>query len=243
MAARASHPEPAVVRVHRLAGDALVRDPALAARAFDLLTPADRARHDRFRRDADRRMFLVGRLLARVLVGRALDCDPAAWTWREGPHGRPEIGAPATALRFNLAHSDGLVACALAWGRDVGVDLESRRRRPPDPAIVDRYCAPAEAADIRARGAAWCDRFLAYWTLKEAYLKARGLGIGVPLADVCFTLAGESSAKIAFLGSLAGTDLRWTFTLAHPTDHHILAVAASAADDVRPEVILEAPGL
>lgn len=187
-------------------------------------------RYRRFHRDDDRMMFLLGRMMARSLVGAALGVPPDFWTWREGARGRPEIASPSTDLRFNLAHSAGLVACALARGRDVGVDVEDLQRRPVDRAVVRRYCAPAEVADIDAHGPRWHDRFLHYWTLKEAYLKARGLGIAVPLDEIQFVLENGDAgagARIEFLGSLAGTDQRWAFRLDRPTGRHLLAVAAS----------------
>lgn len=197
------------------------------------LTPAERERYRRFYLDEDRHMFLLGRLLARSLVGAALGVSPAGWTWREGPHGRPEIASPATPIRFNLAHSAGLVLCALACDREVGVDVEDLRRRPVDEAVVRRYCAPLEIADIEAQGEAWHDRFLRYWTLKEAYLKARGLGIAMPLAEIGFAL-DTSGARVQFLGSLAGTDDRWAFFISQPTDRHVVAVAVSARDGRKP---------
>ncbi len=133
-------------------------------------------------------MFGLGREMARSLVGVALGVPPESWIWREGPHGRPEIAAPDADLHFNLSHSAGVVVCALARGRTIGVDVEDLSRRAPDPAIVTRYCSPAEAEDVCAQGDRWRDRFLTYWTLKEAYLKARGLGIAVHLSDISFTL-------------------------------------------------------
>jgi 4'-phosphopantetheinyl transferase len=175
-------------------------------------------------------MFALGRSMARRLVGEALQIDPAAWLWREGPHGRPEIGAPATDWHFNLSHSAGLVVCAIGRTRELGVDLEDLERRPPDPALVARYCSPAEASDVLSQGAEWSDRFLRYWTLKESYLKARGLGISVPLAEISFALNG-STARIAFDGSLAGTDDRWLFHIQPVAPHHLLAVAVAVSDD------------
>ncbi len=231
-----SSPTEADVRVWHAGIDLLTEHPAVEARAFAALGAADLARYGRFRHDIDRRMFLLGRAMARVLVGRALGRPPLAWTWREGPRGRPEVGDPGSRVRFNVAHSAGLVVCVVADGRDVGVDAEHLDRRPPESAVVERYCSPDEIADIRAWGDAWCDRFLVYWTLKEAYLKARGLGIAVPLAEVSFTVRSETDAAVAFLGSLSGTDGRWAFTLARPTPRHLIAVAASTADGGRPVV-------
>jgi 4'-phosphopantetheinyl transferase len=170
-----------------------------------------------------------------VLVGEALGCDPQAWPWREGARGRPEVDVEDTAIRFNLAHSAGLVVCALARKRDVGVDVEDLARHAPHPDMVRRYCSPEEARDVGAQGDAWQERFLTYWTLKEAYLKARGLGIAVQLSEMTFTVRGDQAA-IAFAGRLAGADDRWTFRLSRPTSRHIVAVAAATSDGVVPEI-------
>src|SRR5262249_62136036 len=104
--------------------------------AMSWLAPAERERYARFYADDDRRMFLLGRVMARLLVGRAAGAAPTEWQWREGRHGRPEIGWPSTAVRFNIAHSAGLVVCALAVGREVGIDVEDLTRRAIDPALV-----------------------------------------------------------------------------------------------------------
>ena len=133
-----------------------------------------------------------------------------------------------------------LVCCALATGREVGIDVEHRGRERTDPAIVARFCAPGEAAAIDVARPDWHDRFLKYWTLKEAYLKARGLGIAVHLADICFELDGADDAiRITFLRSLMGTDARWAFRLAQPTGRHLVALAAGVPDGVRPTIALE----
>ena len=213
-------------------------NPLRVTRALSWMTDAERDRYLRFRHDRDRAMFGLGREMARTLVADALGVEPDAWTWREGPHGRPEIASPATDLHFNLSHSAGMVICALAR-RPVGVDIEDLSRRAPDPAIVDRYCSPLEAGDVRGRGADWASRFLTYWTLKEAYLKARGLGIAVHLSDISFSVNGAgTTATIAFRESLAGTDDRWAFHLTEVEPHHLAAVAVETADGLVPSLTL-----
>ncbi len=221
----------------------LGHDPARLDRVLAWLGPEARARFERYRHDRDRRMFALGRGMARALVGRELGLAPAAWLWREGPHGRPDIASPPTSWRFNVSHSGDVVACVLADGRDVGVDVEESDRRAIDPALVARFCAPDEAAAIDVARPGWHDRFLTYWTLKEAYLKARGLGIAVHLADISFAVPpdGEAGIRIRFRGSLAGTDARWAFRLARPTPRHVLAVAVEAPDADRPPVISVEP--
>src|SRR5688572_4374487 len=186
MSAAASWPAPRDVHVFVADARAFGSDTDRMAQSVAWMSPAERARFDRFRHDADRAMFALGRLMARTLVGRALGLDPGAWVWREGPHGRPEVDHASCDVHFNLSHSAGLVLCAIARGRGVGVDVEDLSRRRPDWGLVERYCSPAEADDIQQHGDRWPERFLTYWTLKEAYLKARGLGISVSLAEISF---------------------------------------------------------
>ncbi len=218
----------------------LLESEPVRARALAWLTPAERARFDRHRGDADRLMFLLGRVMARRLVGLWLQVEPTAWRWREGPHGRPEIDDPRTAVHFNLAHSSGLVACVVALDREVGVDVEDSDRPPTDPAIVARFCSPDEAAAIRVGEPGWRDRFLQVWTLKEAYLKARGVGISVHLSDISFSVdAAGDDVRVRFLRSLADADARWAFRLARATPRHLLAVAMGVPDDARPSVAIQ----
>ena len=235
MSSTTSRPAPDEVQVWHAGVESLASDRASTSRALAWLQPDERTRFDRYRFDRDRMMFLLGRVMARSLVGQALDVAPTAWRWREGAHGRPEIDAPGTTTHFNLAHSAGLVACAVARGREVGVDVEDLAREATDAALVRRYCSPEEALDIEGRGARWRDRFLEYWTLKEAYLKARGVGISVHLSDISFSI-GPEGVRVAFVRSLEGADTRWAFNLLRPTDRHLIAVAAATADGIRPTV-------
>lgn len=213
-------------------------DPQRRARAARWLSAAEQARHHRFRHDEDRDMFLLGRVMARALVGRALGVEPCAWQWAEGPRGRPEVSGHPSPVSFNLAHSAGMVVCALSHDGAVGVDVEHRHRPPTDPQIVRRFCSPAEIIDIERHGTdGWRDQFLRYWTLKEAYLKARGVGIAVHLADVSFTLG--DTMRVDFLNSLHGTDTNWAFALTEPDGSHFVAAATPAAPGAHPRFMFE----
>jgi 4'-phosphopantetheinyl transferase len=192
--------------------------------------------------DDDRWMFLVGRVMARALVGCALGCAPTGWRWREGPHGRPEIDEPGVTWRFNVAHSAGLVACALADGHDVGVDVEDLERADMSPGFARRYLSPMEVADVEAQPAEGRqERLLTYWTLKEAYLKARGLGVSVPLSDIEFTFP-TSRPRISFLRTLAGAPTDWHFRLERPTARHLMAVASQGTNRVSAGLTFSADG-
>ena len=216
-------------------------DPDRSTRGLAWLTESERVRYTRFVHDDDRWMFLVGRVMARALVGRALGCAPTGWRWREGPHGRPEIDEPGVTWRFNVAHSAGLVVCALADGHDVGVDVENLERRDMSPGFARRYLSPTEVEDVHSQPAGERqERLLTYWTLKEAYLKARGLGVSVPLSDIEFTLA-TPGPRISFLGTLAGTATDWHFHLTRPTARHLMAVASQGTSRVSAGHTFSAP--
>ena len=91
----------------------------------EALSPDERSRAARYRRPADARRFVAGRGLLRALLARCLDVGPAAVRFAYGPHGKPALTGMGQDLRFNVSHSAGRWLCAVALGRDVGVDLEA----------------------------------------------------------------------------------------------------------------------
>ena len=201
-------------------------DPDVWTRLQEWLQPEERERADKYKDMEARAAFLIGRGMARAMLSEATGVAPAAWRFVEGAHGRPEIASPDTPYHFNLAHSHGAVACVVARDREIGVDVEFLNRPAASQDVAARVCAPEELEDVNAAGEAERqERFLVYWTLKEAYLKARGLGISVHMADVAFSLAGGTPV-FEPRGSLADVDTRWTFRLAQPSDKHLVAVAA-----------------
>jgi 4'-phosphopantetheinyl transferase len=208
-----------------------VRDPARLEACEALLDAAERSRSARFHFDRHRNRFLVSHALVRMSLSRYEDVAPEAWRFREVGRGRPEVAEPATAasLRFNLSHTDGLAACAVAQRNDLGLDVEAAARVTRHLAVAERFFSRREAAELRglpeSRQAA---RFLDYWTLKEAYIKARGLGLGLPLDAFTFRV-GDGPPRIEFERDLEDDADDWQFFLTSPTSHHRLAVALRAS--------------
>ena len=133
-------------------------------------------------------------------------------------------------LEFNLAHTRGLVACAVALGRDVGVDVEWLGRRGRTLEIAERYFSPSEVRDLRATpGPDRKERFFRYWTLKEAYVKARGEGLRLPLRRFSFHLDGPA-VRVSF-ESDSDDPRAWQFLIECPTPSHLLAVAVRRASN------------
>jgi 4'-phosphopantetheinyl transferase len=209
-------------------------DPRLREAWEPLMSPEERARYERFRVERGRWEHLTARALVRTVLSRYADVAPEAWRFRAEEHGRPRIEAPAVEppLCFNLSHTRGLVVCLVARGREVGVDVEPLDRQVRPLAIADRFFAPEEVARLRgAAPPAAHERFLLYWTLKESYIKARGLGLRIPLRAFWFDVEREPPA-IHIDPSLGDRAERWQFALLRPTAEHLVAVAIDRDADL-----------
>ena len=166
----------------------------------------------------------------RRVLSRLSGVPPEALRFKTGQHGKPEIDQPLEArdLQFSLSHTHGLVVCAAAWGCAVGVDVERIRRHVSLLDLVDRYFDPGEAAALRALPDAERQRrFLEYWTLKEAYAKARGLGLNLPFNRVAFRLGANREIGVTFRPALGDTPSRWRFALHHIGGEHVVATAVA----------------
>ena len=174
-------------------------DPALAEEYRRLMSAEEAASERRYMREVNQLEHRVARALVRTTLSRCTEVDPRDWVFRPGPHGRPEIAYPETpGLRFNLSHTAGLVACLVGRDRTVGVDVENTTREAEYFDLAQRYFAPAEVAQLRALPPTeQRARFFQMWTLKEAYVKARGLGLSLPLDHFAFSFANDRPAVAA----------------------------------------------
>jgi 4'-phosphopantetheinyl transferase len=214
-------------RVHvsyRLTGD--LSDGDVRA-AVAQLSPEEQERQARFRLANDRRDFAAAHALLRQALSEQEPRPPRDWIFVAGGNGKPHV-APGLAgrrpLSFNLAHTDGLVACAVTRDADVGIDVERIDRRTDALALADRYFSPIEIAQLeRCPEDERQARFIEIWTLKEAYVKATGDGLSLPLQDFAFVFDGLASFRFVLLaGDHSET---WHFGLFRPSDQHRLAVA------------------
>jgi len=193
-----------------------------------LLTPDEHERMERFVFERDRQRFLLTRALVRTMLSSYAPVAPADWRFVNNAYGRPELAerpAGVPDLRFNLSHTDGLIACAVTVGREVGVDVEQVQRVVTYD-VAGRFFAPREVADLRALPEPDQARaFFDYWTLKEAYIKARGYGLALPLSEFAFVLRPADAPTIRFEPTLVDDPASWQFVQAWPTPAHRLALA------------------
>jgi 4'-phosphopantetheinyl transferase len=196
--------------------------------ALSLLSSDERARYERFRQDDDRREFAAAHALLRTTLSEFDGISPRAWRFDAGPHGKPALagGQSDLALSFNLSHTRGLVACAVALGADVGLDVERVTRAADWRAIALRHFSPAEVAQIDGvADTGRATRFFELWTLKEAYAKALGVGLSQSLDASSFDLANASAIACTLPSAVDAA--RWHFALYTPARDCRLAVAVS----------------
>ena len=158
---------------------------------LDLLDVGERERLDRLRVEADRAAYLAAHALLRSALSWAAPVDPRLWRFRNAERGKPSIDEP-TSLRhvaFSLSHTTGRVVVAVALRAEVGVDVEHAGRARSVLEHPDRFLSTTEARALHALPPeARLHRFMSYWTLKESYLKACGMGLSVPPQALSFHL-------------------------------------------------------
>lgn len=214
------------------------RAPALLAAYEELLSEDEREKRERYRFEKDRHTCLLTRALVRTTLSHYADVAPGAWRFVTDEHGRPEISEPRSErwLRFNLSHTNGLVVCLVASGRRVGVDVEDRERSGRLLDVAERYFSTAEVEALRALPLEQqLERFFLYWTLKESYIKARGLGLAIPLRRFSFVLdsVAERGIRIHLDPRLEDDPERWWFTvMSHGRQHMIAASVESLGEPV-----------
>jgi 4'-phosphopantetheinyl transferase len=166
----------------------LEAEPSEVNRLYVFLSPEERDRADRFRFDRHRREFIVSRGCLREILARYLHIAPAAIGFVYNSFGKPQV--EGSRLRFNLSHSGAWAMLAVsAEGIDVGIDIERIDAAFVQDEIPEQFFSPSEVAALRSLPAAeQTDAFFRCWTRKEAYIKARGLGLSLALDSFDVTL-------------------------------------------------------
>lgn len=218
-----------------------IRDASLWPRYDALLSGEERARQARFRFAKDQRRFLVTRALVRTVLSRYAAVRPEDWAFSAGARGRPAISAPtpAAALQFNISHSSDLVMLGVTSDGALGVDAESIVAREADIQGLGRYFAPQESAALLALpAAARRRRFFELWTLKESYIKARGLGLAIALDTFRFELTGERGLTLHMRPELADSPRRWRLWQLDLRCGYVAAVCAARIGEDPPRLTL-----
>lgn len=204
-------------------------DAVEAARAT--LSPDERRQADQFRFAEDRRDYTLAHDLLRRCLSNYRAIEPSAWDFQRDAFGKPFLRSDSR-LSFNLSHTRHLVACVVGAGMPVGIDAERTSRTLDTEALVGRYFSSCEAAALaRCSESARSASFLELWTLKEAFLKAIGLGLSLPLDAMSF--AFDDGGAIEFQAPPGFDSSEWQFALFEPRRGVRIAVAVRASTTSR----------
>lgn len=164
-------------------------NPAQTLSNDTILDATEQQRARRFIYDKDRQLFVTAHAFLRETLSQYAPIAPADWTFQTNDYGKPAISNPGYEnLQFNLSHTQGLVAVAVTQHKTVGVDVEQSTRNVDLPSLSRHVFASSEVDDVLSTDDAAIQRkkFFTYWTLKEAYIKARGKGLSIPLKKFWF---------------------------------------------------------
>jgi 4'-phosphopantetheinyl transferase len=214
-----------------------IADEELHARYRALLNDAERQQEPRFYFVRDRRRYLVTRAMVRTVLSRYIAINPVDWMFSTNAYGRPDIANAAARdarLTFNVSHTHSMIVLGVARSRALGVDVENVRAREVSLDIADRYFAPAEVADLALVPAdQQQERFFEYWTFKESYIKARGMGLSLPLGKFSFHYPTERAVDITIDADLADAK-QWQFWQFRPRAEYLAAICAERVGDQQP---------
>ncbi len=189
---------------------------------YSSLSSAEQTRAQQYKFAKDRILYQAAHHFLRATLSRYAEIAPDAWYYSHNQYGKPAVANPGhTQLQFNLSHTRGLISCAISLNRAVGVDVESARPLSDLVGISHRVYVGPELADVLAHsGAAQDTRFYTYWTLKESYIKARGMGLYLPLKQFHFTAADNGLWQLHCAAELNDNGKHW----------HCQALALSQSD-------------
>jgi len=219
-----------------------ITDERLLSDYLALLNSAEKEQQLRFYFAKDRLRYLVTRALVRTVMSRYVTIDPKEWVFSTNAYGCPEIAnvqGREAFLSFNISHTDSLIVLGVTRRRALGVDVENFRAREVSIDIADRYFAPTEVAALNTVPPQQQQyRFFEYWTFKESYIKARRMGLSLPLDKFSFHYPNDRALEIAIDPELADDAGRWQFWQFQPRPQYLVAVCAERVGDQPPRLIV-----
>lgn len=202
--------------------------PSLLENLRNTLSTDELDRANRFHFDKDRCRFIAARGLLRVILGSYLKLKPDRLNFIYTPHGKPEIANEVAYndLKFNLSHSHGLALYAFTLGRQIGIDIERVRTNLSFEKIAKRFFSPSEFNMFSALPPSErIEGFFNCWTRKEAYIKAIGEGLFIPVNQFDVTLNPTDEAKIVSIKGDSILASYWSLYPLAPAPGYVGALA------------------
>jgi 4'-phosphopantetheinyl transferase len=209
--------------------DEEVTDPQLLSQYEDILTEQECVQQKRFHFSRHRHQFLLTRTLVRTVLSQyETNIAPKNWIFTKNAFGKPFVSSEISRspLQFNLSHSDKMVIMAVTLNRSIGIDVEYLKRKGKTIEIADNFFSPIEvkqllSVPVQQRN----ERFFDFWTLKEAYIKACGMGMSIPLNEFSYSLDQQGKISIEFSSKIDDHPALWNFWQLKLTNIHKISMA------------------
>lgn len=193
------------------------------------LSEAERERAARFYFPADKDRFITAHGCLRDILGRYLRCQPGQISFSTNQYGKPALQNHQ--LEFNLSHSGDFALIAATCARKVGIDVERIRPGISSQVIARHYFSPSEVAELQTLSPEQRETaFFTCWTRKEAYIKAQGLGLSLPLDSFDVSLTPDESAILRATRPDSEEASRWTLFAFETDPCYESAVAVKGKD-------------
>lgn len=212
-------------------GLSLMQSQEIIAHLYEILSNDEQERAQRFRFPKDQQAFIVSRGGLRILLSRYLQCRTAEIRFAYSAYGKPAIAHPVTSLEFNVSHSRELALYAITRDRAVGIDVEYVRADFPVMEIAKSYFSAAEQAELRSLPALLQpEAFFNAWTRKEAYIKAIGQGLSIPLTEFDVSLTPGQPANLLAVRVPDQAARDWSLQHLTPAPGYLGAIAVAGHD-------------
>ena len=197
-----------------------------------ILSIDEKERARAFQFAEDRHEFVTAHVLPRRALSHHFPLAPHEWQFEAGANGKPRL-LRSPGLRFNLSHTKDLVMCAISSGIEVGIDTEPRTRSKEIEEIASQLLSLIEAQQMQHLSEQdKCDRFVDLWTGKEAFTKACGLGLSLPLKDISFSYSHHEDVKLEIDSSWGLNADRFQFGWYSLSGHRV-AIATERSMNLR----------
>jgi 4'-phosphopantetheinyl transferase len=207
-------------------------DPVGLAKLRGILSPDERERSNRFHFEADRRRSVIGRGYLRLLLGKILDLPADGLRFDRDEFGKPRlIPSQRLPLQFNLSHSGDLILIAITIDRAVGIDVEKIRTDLDVDGVAARFFSANERETLALlAGPGRYEAFFTCWTRKEAYLKARGVGLSLALYQFDVSFLPDEEPRLLATRHDPAEARRWRLRALGLSPDYVAALAAQGAD-------------
>ncbi len=194
-----------------------------------ILSNEEQEKADRFHFERDRKQYTIARGFLRIIIGRYLDINPTEFDFSYNKYGKPKLeGADiGDSLHFNLSHSGNMVLYVFSLNRRVGIDVELIKSYKKTREIVERFFSEKEKEEFASLPEGQKDvAFYTCWARKEAYIKAVGKGMSLPLDEFTVSMIPRKPILLLHNHNEIDNGVKWTLLDIDRIENYASAVAA-----------------